>query len=139
MSNSRHGGCLIDRRHKGLPCWKCHADCVNILSTSSCCLTQNAEQFNGISLRNEVQINMLTKSAWHFHQGKPLWCLSIKHPPCLLFDKRVAKFLTYNKDLIEMEDPGLPKTFCPYKSETWPLYLSSISILTKYQYTDTYT
>ena len=58
MSNSRHGGCLIDRRHKGLPCWKCHADCVNILSTSSCCLTQNAEQFNGISLRNEVHTEM---------------------------------------------------------------------------------
>ena len=26
-----------------------------------------------------------------------------------------------------------------FKAETWPLYLSSISILTKYQYTDTYT
>ena len=35
-----------------------------------------------------------------------------------------------------------PTTFnigCHFRPETWPLYLSSISVLTKYQYTDTYT
>ena len=29
--------------------------------------------------------------------------------------------------------------FAQFRPETWPLYLSSISILTKYQYTDNYT
>ena len=125
MSNSRHGGCLIDRRHKGLPCWKCHADCVNILSTSSCCLTQNAVQFDGISLRNVVHTEMSKVKIGQFRTvlcWRSLRDISNKanpfdtylsNIPCVYCLTSIAKFLTNTKNVIEMEDSSLPKIFCP--------------------------